>query len=101
MCVLQAVTVGEAASEAFEKLQKADNYSEAYFFHGLAVQSAEATANYMTHLVRGQMGLAAERGKRYSWGYPACPDLDDHAIVWQLMPQIAENIGVVEASVCV
>jgi 5-methyltetrahydrofolate--homocysteine methyltransferase len=94
VCVLQAVTVGEVATAAFEKLQQADNYSEAYFFHGLAVQAAEATANYMTALVQNQLGIGAERGKRYSWGYPACPDLDDHATVWRLMPEIAQNIGI-------
>lgn len=94
VCVLQAVTVGEVASEAFERLQKADEYTEAYFFHGLAVQAAEATANYMTHFIRQQLGLGAQQGKRYSWGYPACPDLDDHATVWKLMPQIAEQIGI-------
>ena len=44
---LQVVTVGRAASEKFEALQGADQYSEAYFFHGLAVQAAEATANYV------------------------------------------------------
>ncbi len=94
VCVLQAVTVGEVATETFEKLQSADNYSEAYFFHGLAVQAAEATANYMTYLVRQKLGLGAQQGKRYSWGYPACPELSDHAIVWSLMPQIAEQIGI-------
>ncbi len=88
--VLQAVTVGEEASEYFEKLQGADNYSEAYFFHGLAVQSAEATANYVTRHVRQQLKLADGRGKRYSWGYPACPDLEDHATVFRLLPQTAE-----------
>jgi len=87
---LQAVTVGEVASEVFEKLQKADNYSEAYFFHGLAVQAAEATANYMTVHIRKELGINENRGKRYSWGYPACPDLDDHQIVWRLLPQTAE-----------
>ncbi|QPC82733.1 methionine synthase [Phototrophicus methaneseepsis] len=91
---LQAVTVGAAADKKFEKLQGADNYSEAYFFHGLAVQMAEGVANYMTHLVRGQLGLTARQGKRYSWGYPACPDLDDHALVWKLMPEIEQNIGI-------
>jgi 5-methyltetrahydrofolate--homocysteine methyltransferase len=90
---LQAVTVGAQADKKFEQLQSADNYSEAYFFHGLAVQSAEATANYMTKLVRGQLALGQGQGKRYSWGYPACPDLEDHAIVWQLMPQIKEVLG--------
>jgi 5-methyltetrahydrofolate--homocysteine methyltransferase len=87
---LQVVTVGEVASEAFEKLQTADNYSEAYFFHGLAVQAAEATANYMTRHVRQELGLADRRGKRYSWGYPACPDLEDHRIVFDLLPQTGE-----------
>lgn len=94
VCVLQAVTVGQVASERFEALQAADDYSEAYFFHGLAVQMAEGTANAMTQLVRRQLGLQADQGKRYSWGYPACPDLDDHAIVWRLMPQVEQQIGI-------
>ncbi len=92
---LQVVTVGETASEAFEKLQGADHYSEAYFFHGLAVQTAEATANYVNRVViNRQLGIPNGQGKRYSWGYPACPDLDDHTIVWKLMPQIVSDIGV-------
>ena len=94
VCVLQAVTVGEVASEAFERLQGADQYSEAYYFHGLAVQAAEGVANYLTHLVRGQLGLPESRGKRYSWGYPACPDLEDHATVWKLMPQIERDLQI-------
>lgn len=94
VCQLQAVTVGAAADDRFEALQAADDYSEAYFFHGLAVQAAEGVANYMTHLVRGQLGISGARGKRYSWGYPACPDLEDHATVWRLMPQIQEEIGI-------
>ncbi|PJF23243.1 MAG: methionine synthase [Phototrophicales bacterium] len=87
---LQIVTAGAAADVEFERLQSADQYSEAYFFHGLAVQTAEATANYMTAHVRRELGLEPNQGKRYSWGYPACPDLDDHAIVWRLLPQVAE-----------
>jgi 5-methyltetrahydrofolate--homocysteine methyltransferase len=87
---LQVVTVGEAASEAFDKLQNADNYSEAYFFHGLAVQTAEATANYMTHHICKELSIPVNRGKRYSWGYPACPDLEDHATVWKLLPGTQE-----------
>ncbi|TVR20820.1 MAG: methionine synthase [Anaerolineaceae bacterium] len=83
---LQVVTAGAVADEEFERLQGADNYSEAYFFHGLAVQTAEAVANYMTAHVRRELGIADNAGKRYSWGYPACPDLDDHAIVWSLLP---------------
>jgi 5-methyltetrahydrofolate--homocysteine methyltransferase len=91
--VLQTVTVGEVATEEFERLQADDNYSEAYFFHGLAVQAAEATANYLTKLVQGQLGIQDGQGKRYSWGYPACPDLEDHQIVLELLPQVAGELG--------
>ena len=91
--VLQTVTVGSAATAEFDRLQAADAYSEAYFFHGLAVQSAEATANYLTHIVQGQLGIPAGRGKRYSWGYPACPELADHEIVLRLLPQLETELG--------
>ncbi len=90
---LQAVTVGEEADRKFERLQSNDEYTEAYFFHGLAVQAAEAVANYMTAYVQGQLNIERSQGKRYSWGYPACPELDDHKIVWELMPQIEQDIG--------
>lgn len=85
---LQVVTVGEVATEAFEKLQQADNYSEAYFFHGLAVQAAEATANYVTRHITRELGILGKQGKRYSWGYPACPDLEDHQLVFDLLPPV-------------
>ena len=91
--VLQAVTVGEAATAEFDRLQALDEYSEAYFFHGLAVQAAEATANYLTNIVQGQLGIKAGQGKRYSWGYPACPELADHAIVLRLLPRLASELG--------
>jgi 5-methyltetrahydrofolate--homocysteine methyltransferase len=91
---LQIVTVGEEATEYFQKLEKADNYSEAYFFHGLAVQTAEATANYVNRLViNRELGIPGKQGKRYSWGYPACPDLEDHTILFQLLPQAASELG--------
>ncbi|MCE2470936.1 MAG: methionine synthase [Anaerolineae bacterium] len=91
--VLQTVTVGHAATEEVERLQAANEYSEAYYFHGLAVQAAEATANYLTHIVQGQLGIPANRGKRYSWGYPACPELADHEIVLRLLPQLESDLG--------
>jgi len=93
-CVLQIVTVGEAASREVDRLQAADQYSEAYYFHGLAVQSAEATANYVTAHIRRELKLPENRGKRYSWGYPACPDLADHQRVWQLMPPAATELNI-------
>jgi 5-methyltetrahydrofolate--homocysteine methyltransferase len=90
---LQVVTVGEIASEAFDKLQSTDQYSEAYFFHGLAVQAAEATANYTHRHILQELGYAGKRGKRYSWGYPACPDLSDHQVLMRLLPQASAEIG--------
>jgi 5-methyltetrahydrofolate--homocysteine methyltransferase len=91
---LQIVTVGKAASERFEQLQSANEYTEAYFFHGLAVQAAEATANYVhRQMVAKGLGIPPGQGKRYSWGYPACPDLADHELVLKLLPAAAEKLG--------
>ncbi|MCD4685353.1 MAG: methionine synthase, partial [Anaerolineae bacterium] len=92
VCPLQVVTVGETATETFDTLQGDDEYSEAYFFHGLAVQTAEATATYLNRHINRELGIPVERGKRYSWGYPACPDLDDHEIMFRLLPAEA-NLG--------
>ena len=90
----QIVTVGEEATAEFDRLQNAHDYSEAYFFHGLAVQTAEATANYVNRVVVSQgMGIPAGQGKRYSWGYPACPDLRDHTTVLKLLPAAAAELG--------
>ncbi|MBC7810616.1 MAG: methionine synthase [Burkholderiales bacterium] len=91
---LQVVTVGEGASAEFERMQSANEYSEAYFFHGLAVQTAEATANYVNRHISRELGIPGKQGKRYSWGYPACPDLEDHEVVFKLMPQIEAELGV-------
>lgn len=92
VCPLQVVTVGQRATEKFDALQAQNEYTEAYFFHGLAVQTAEATATYMNRHVNRELGIPVERGKRYSWGYPACPDLDDHRIVFALLPA-EKNLG--------
>jgi 5-methyltetrahydrofolate--homocysteine methyltransferase len=90
---LQVVTVGQEATEVFERLQAAADYTEGYFTHGLAVQTAEATAEYLHRHIRRELGLNTKRGKRYSWGYPAIPELEDHAKVWQLLPAEKE-IGI-------
>jgi len=90
----QVVTVGQEASERFEKLQTAHDYTEAYFTHGLGVQTAEATANYLHEHIRREMGIAENQGKRYSWGYPAIPELEDHSKVWQLLPAVEKELGI-------
>ena len=82
----QVVTMGEAASEAMQRLQQAGNYAEAYFVHGLAVEMAEALAEYTNRVIRQELGLEGQRGRRYSWGYQAIPDLEDHEKVLQLLP---------------
>lgn len=93
VCTLQVVTIGEIATQIFETMQTADQYTEAYFFHGLAVQTAEATANYVNNFVCRELNIPTKRGKRYSWGYPACPDLEDHQTVLQLLPDAAQKLG--------
>jgi 5-methyltetrahydrofolate--homocysteine methyltransferase len=83
---LQLVTVGDAATKRFDELQAAGEYSEAYFVHGIAVEAAEAVAEWLHRRIRAELGIPGIRGKRYSWGYGACPDLDDHELVFRLLP---------------
>jgi 5-methyltetrahydrofolate--homocysteine methyltransferase len=89
---LQVVTVGDAATQRFDALQRAGEYTEAFYSHGLAVEAAEATAEWMHRRIRRELGISGSQGKRYSWGYGACPDLDDHAVVFKLLPA-AESLG--------
>ncbi len=92
VCPLQVVTVGNAATQQFDAFQDGDEYSEAYYFHGLAVQTAEATASFVHQHIQRELGIETKRGKRYSWGYPACPDLEDHELVFKLLP-VEESLG--------
>jgi 5-methyltetrahydrofolate--homocysteine methyltransferase len=89
---LQVVTVGDEASRKFQTLQAAGEYTEAFYAHGLAVETAEALAEWLHRRSRRELGTPGSRGKRYSWGYGACPDLDDHATVFKLLPA-AEELG--------
>jgi 5-methyltetrahydrofolate--homocysteine methyltransferase len=86
------VTVGELASERERELFAADRYQEYLLTHGLSVEMTEALAELWHRRIREDWGFADEdgptiaglfrqqyRGSRYSWGYPACPDLDDQA----------------------
>jgi 5-methyltetrahydrofolate--homocysteine methyltransferase len=90
----QVVTVGQEATERFERLQAANDYTEAYFTHGLGVQTAEATADYLHEHIRREMGIPENQGKRYSWGYPAIPELEDHKKVFELLPAVETELGI-------
>ncbi|HEX9608014.1 MAG TPA: methionine synthase [Gemmatimonadaceae bacterium] len=81
---LQIVTVGKEATKRFDELQGRNEYTEAFYSHGLSVESAEAVAEWAHRRIRKELGVPS--GKRYSWGYGACPDLDDHATVFKLLP---------------
>jgi 5-methyltetrahydrofolate--homocysteine methyltransferase len=89
---LQAVTVGDEATALGEKLEAEGEYSERLFVHGLAVQAAEGTAEWLHQKVRADLGLAAGQGRRYSWGYPAIPEQSEHDKVQDLLDM--ESIGI-------
>ena len=82
----QIVTVGDPAGKRFAELEAVHDYSEAYFTHGLAVQMAEAAADFLHAHIRRELGLKDAQGLRYSWGYPAIPELSDHSKVFRLLP---------------
>jgi len=102
---MQAVTVGNVATEYAQKLFKADNYSDYLYYYGLSVQTAEAVADWTHARIRHELGIGAQdspemrrlinqgyQGSRYSFGYPACPDLEDQAKQLTLL-QAEEAIG--------
>jgi 5-methyltetrahydrofolate--homocysteine methyltransferase len=90
---LQVVTVGPHADELQAALDRRGEYAEALFVHGLAVAAAEGLAEWHHDRIRRELGLAADRGRRYSFGYSACPDLADQARLFRLLgPE--EAIGV-------
>ena len=101
---MQAVTMGEQASLFAQRLFEADSYSDYLYFHGLAVQMAEALAEWTHARIRRECGFADAqgmllrdvlaqryRGSRYSFGYPACPNVSDSR--QQLLWLGAERIG--------
>jgi 5-methyltetrahydrofolate--homocysteine methyltransferase len=87
---MQAVTMGERATSFAQELFRDDRYTDYLYFHGLAVQMAEALAEWAHARIRREMGFADQepaalrdvlaqryRGSRYSFGYPACPNVAD------------------------
>ncbi|NTU82650.1 MAG: methionine synthase [Chloroflexales bacterium] len=91
VAAFQLVTMGTKVDDLTEELQRQGDYSRGYYIHGLGVSLAEALAEYTNRLIRQSLGLGEGGGKRYSWGYPACPDLAEHAKLFQILP--TEQIG--------
>jgi 5-methyltetrahydrofolate--homocysteine methyltransferase len=92
------VTVGRRASEYSHELFKSDNYTDYLYFHGLSVESAEALAELWHKRIREELGIAGAdspelsrlfkqeyQGSRYSFGYPACPRLEDQEKLFTLL----------------
>ena len=102
---LQVVTVGQKASDVAREWFEENRYQDYLYLHGLSVEMAEAMAEYTHKRIRAELGFASEddrdtekmlaqgyRGSRYSFGYPACPKLEDQAAILKLLG--AERIGV-------
>jgi 5-methyltetrahydrofolate--homocysteine methyltransferase len=82
----QIVTLGQSSADYVHRLQETAGITEAFYAHGLAVQITETAAKYVHDLIRKELGLEQTRGKRYSWGYPALPDLSQHELLFQFLP---------------
>ncbi len=95
---LSVVTVGARASEESHKLFEVGEYTRYLYLHGLSVETAEALAELLHKRMREQLGIGADdspnirdlfhqkyRGSRYSFGYPACPNLEDQTRIFALL----------------
>ena len=102
---MHLVTMGEVASAYAHELFSANNYKDYLYFHGLSVETAEALAELWHKKIRTELGVhgkdASEtkklfhqhyQGSRYSFGYPACPSLEDQTKLFTLLRP--ERIGV-------
>ena len=103
---LSLVTIGPKASIETQRLFEGGEYTRYLYLHGLSVETAEALAEFHHKKMREELGIASEdsphirdlfhqkyRGSRYSFGYPACPNLEDQTKLFTLLkPQ--ENVGV-------
>ena len=93
----QSVTVGKKASYTIEKWNEDNKYTDAYYLHGLAVETAEALADWINSLIRKELKIDSKRGLRYSWGYPSCPDITQHKLVWELLDPAKSDMTLTDA----
>ena len=103
---MSCVTIGDKASHETQKLFEGGEYTKYLYLHGLSVESAEALAELGHKRIREELGIAGDdsphirdlfhqkyRGSRYSFGYPACPNLEDQTKLFAMIHP-DENIGV-------
>ncbi len=106
---IQLVTVGDRATELAEELRKENKYQDYLHLHGFGVESAEALAELWHKRMRQELGFSSEdapttkeifqqqyRGSRYSFGYPACPNLEDRALIVKLLQPDAIGVTLSE-----
>lgn len=102
---LQVVTMGQQASDVAQQWFEENRYQDYLYLHGLSVEMAEAMAEYVHARIRAELGFAAAdsrdkeallqqgyQGSRYSFGYPACPNLEDQRLLLNLLE--SQRIGV-------
>ena len=88
---LQAVTAGDEVTQLMAELEAEGEFAEQLFVHGLGVQTAEGMAEWTHARVRSELGIGPAQGRRFSWGYPACPEQSEHEKVFRLLD--APSIG--------
>jgi 5-methyltetrahydrofolate--homocysteine methyltransferase len=93
----QSVTAGSKVTEVIDRWNKQDSYTDAYYLHGLAVETAEAMAEWVNAKIREDLKIGEKRGLRYSWGYPSCPDISQHRLVWQILDPTKSGMTLTES----
>jgi 5-methyltetrahydrofolate--homocysteine methyltransferase len=88
---LQAVTAGDEVTELMASLEAEGEFAEQLFVHGLGVQTAEGMAEWLHARARSELGIEPSQGRRYSWGYPSCPEQSELTKVFSLLD--APSIG--------
>ena len=97
IAAFQAVTVGYKVSEIIDEWNKENKYTDAYYLHGLAVETAEAMAEWVNSLIKSDLKIGNKGGLRYSWGYPSCPDVSQHHLVWKILDPSKSGMVLTEA----
>jgi 5-methyltetrahydrofolate--homocysteine methyltransferase len=93
----QAVTVGNKVTEVIDQWNKDSEYTDAYYLHGLAVETAEALADWINLRIKSELKIGIKRGLRYSWGYPSCPDVSQHHLVWKILDPAKSGMTLTES----